>query len=115
MAANPKLVSFIKEARKRGFDDFQIRDPLLKAGWPFEEIEKAFMVSKPKYVYKNKVSVFLDSKLLKIIERRADKNMLTINEQIEDILRRSTLNMRKKTPQEEKVDDKFITYFSRKK
>ena len=42
MRANTKLVSFIKEARKRGFDDFQIREPLLKKGWPSEEIEKAF-------------------------------------------------------------------------
>ena len=115
MSANPKLVKFIKEARKRGFDDFQIREPLLKHGWPFEEVEKAFASLKPEYKYKNKVSIFLDSELLKRLEKRAGKNLFTLPEQIEDILRRSSLNMRKKTTQEEKVDDKFITYFSRRK
>ena len=112
---NKALVKFIREARKRGFDDFQIRKPLLENGWDFEEIEKAFASLKPKYKYKNKVSIFLDSELLKHLHKRADKNMLTLSEQIEDVLRRSTLNMRKKTPMEEKVDDKFITFFSRKK
>ena len=113
--ANQKLVKFIREARKRGFDDFQIRAPLLKNGWHFEEIEKAFASLKPKYKYKNKISIFLDSELLKHLQKRADKNMFTLSEQIEDVLRRSVLNLRKKTPAEEKVDDKFITFFSRKK
>jgi len=112
---NAKLVKFIKEARKRGFDDFQIREPLMRNGWDSEEIEKAFAYLKPKYKYKNKVSIFLDSELLKHLQKRADKNMFTLSEQIEDILRRSALNLRKKTPTEEKVDDKFITFFSRKK
>jgi hypothetical protein len=115
MVVNNKLVKFIKEARKRGFDDFQIRDPLIKQGWAIDEIEKAFASLKPKYKFKNKITIFLDSELLKRLEKRAEKNMLTITEQIEDILRRSTLNTCKKTPQEEKVDDKFITFFSRKK
>ena len=35
-----KLIDFIKEARKRGFDDFQIRNPLLKQGWNPEEVEE---------------------------------------------------------------------------
>jgi len=52
--------------------------------------------------------------VLKKLEKRAKKNMLNLNEQVEDILRRSVLNFRK-TPAEEKVDDKFITFFSRKK
>jgi len=112
---NQKLVKFIREARKRGFDDFQIREPLLKNGWHLEEIEKTFASLKSKYKYKDKVSVFLDSELLKRLQKRADKNMFTLSEQIEDVLRRSTLNMRKKTSTEEKVDDKFITFFSRKK
>lgn len=112
---NKALVKFIREARKRGFDDFQIRKPLLENGWDFEEIEKAFASLKPKYKYKNKVSIFLDSELLKRLQKRADKNMFTLSEQIEDVLRRSALNMRKKTSTEEKVDDKFITFFSRKK
>ena len=116
--ANQKLVAFIKEARKRGFDDFQIRDPLLKHGWPSQKIEEAFEFLKPseeKDSEKNKIAIYLDDKLLSKLESRAKKNMLNLHEQIEEILRRSTLNMRKKTPAEEKVDDKFITFFSRKK
>lgn len=112
---NKKLVEFIKEARKRGFDDFQIRNPLIRQGWAVNEIERAFSSLKPKYKFKNKVTIFLDSELLKRLEKRAEKNMFTLTEQIEDILRRSALNTRKKTSTEEKVDDKFITFFSRKK
>ena len=111
--ANKNLVKFIKEARNRGFDDYQIREPLVKKGWTSEEIEKAFCVLKPKYKYKNKVSIFLDSELLKKLEKRADKNMLTLPEQIEDILRRSTLSLKKKSV-EEKLDDKLVALFSRK-
>ena len=115
--ANIKLVNFIKEARRRGFDDFQIREPLLRHGWPDAEVEKAFIALKPKENSGDKkiITVYLDKKLLSTLEKRADKNMLNLHEQIEDILRRSALNMRKKTPAEEKVDDKFIAYFSRKK
>ena len=115
MTANPKLIAFIREARRRGFDDFQIRNPLLRAGWPAGEVENAFEFLKPKEDYKNKVNIYLDDKLLRTLEKRASKNMLNLHEQIEEILRRSVLNMRKKTPAEEKVDDKFITLFSRKK
>jgi hypothetical protein len=109
-----KLIKFIKEARKRGFDDFQIKEPLLKKGWPLEEIEKAFAFLKPKYKYKNKISIFLDSDILKRINKRAKRNMFTLSEQIEDILRRSCLNTRKST-KEEKLDDNLIALFSRKK
>ncbi len=113
---NPKLVKFIEEARKRGFDDYEIREPLLKQGWPSEEIEKVFLFLKPKYKFKNKVSVFLDTELLNMLEKRAKKNMLTIGEQIEDILRRSTIShSKKKTAYDEKLDDTLISVFSRKK
>jgi len=111
---NKELVKFVKEARRRGFDDFQIRDPLLKKGWPIEEIESAFAFLKPKIKFKNKISIYLDSDILKLIDKRANKNMLTLPEQIEDILRRSCINSRKtKTP--EKLDDTLISMFSRRK
>ena len=112
--ANKALVKFIKEARKRGFDDYQIREPLIKHGWPLDEIEKAFNSLKPKYKYKNKISIFLDNEILKKLEKRAKKNLFTLPEQIEDILRRSILSQ-KKSAQEEKLDDKFLAYFSRRK
>jgi len=115
MEANKKLLGFIKEARKRGFDDFQIREPLLKKGWPLEEIEKAFYTLKPKYKLKNKVSIYLDSEVLKMIDKRAKKNMLTLSEQIEDILRRSCVNMKKGASNPAKCDDGLVSIFSREK
>jgi hypothetical protein len=115
MKVNANLVKFIKESRKRGFDDFQIREPLLKKGWPVEEIEKAFYVLKPKYKLKNKISVYVDSEVLKIIDKRAKKNMLNLNEQIEDILRRSCINMKKGNSKQAKCDDSLVTIFSRER
>lgn len=109
-----KLVKFIKDARKRGYDDYQIREPLIKHGWQFDEIEKAFNYLKPKYKYKNKISIFLDNEILKKLEKRAQRNLFTLSEQIEDILRRSVLSQ-KKTTKEEKLDDKFIAFFSRRR
>ena len=88
---------------------------MLRNDWLIEEIENAFSYLKPKKQSKNRIQINLDDKLLKKLEKRAEKNMLNLNEQIEEILRRSTLNLQKRTPAEEKVDDKFITFFSRKK
>jgi len=115
MKANAELVKFIRESRRRGFDDFEIREPLLKKGWPLDEIEKAFYVLKPKYKLKNKISIYLDSEVLKMIDKRAKKNMLTLNEQIEDILRRSCINMKKGTPRAVKFDDSLVAIFSRER
>jgi len=111
---NKELVKFIIKARKRGFDDYQIKEPLLKNSWAIDEIEDAFASLKPKYKYKNKVSIFLDNELLKIIEKRAKKNMFTIPEQIEDILRRSCVNVKKVKKQDEKLDDMLVSLFSRR-
>ena len=110
-----ELVKFIKKARARGFDDFQIKEPLLKHGWPLDVIERAFASLKPKYKFKNKVSIFLDSDILKILEKRAKKNLLTLPEQIEDIIRRSCINAKKRKKQDEKLDDLLVSLFSRKK
>jgi hypothetical protein len=115
--ANKDLIKFIKEARKRGFDDYEIREPLLKKGWSSLDIEKAFekLNPKPDYKCKNQVTLFLDSKLMALIEKRAKKNMLKVNEQIEDILRRSCVNQKSKTKTPEKIDDLLVSIFSRKK
>lgn len=112
---NKSLVKFIKEARKRGFDDWQIKEPLIKGGWPVDIIDEAFLSLKPKYKFKNKVCVFLDSEILGLIERRAKKNMFTMSEQIEDILRRSCISMRKPKLGKEKIDDLLVSIFSRRK
>ena len=119
MTPNADLVKFIKEARKRGFDDYEIREPLLKEGWALDEVEAAFFSLRPKkrehISFKNKVTIYLNNDLLKLIEKRAKKNMLTLPEQIEDILRRSTLSLKKGKLTGEKLDDLLVSLFSRQK
>lgn len=116
---NANLIKFIKEARKRGFDDYEIREPLIKNGWPTLEVNSAFESLKPKkrvhYTFKNRIELYLDNDVLELIEKRAKKNMLTLPEQIEDILRRSCLSMKnKKTLPETKLDDLLVGIFSRR-
>lgn len=112
---NKQLVNFVKESRKRGFDDFQIRKPLIDNGWPIEEIENAFASLKKKPKFKNKICIYLDSDIIRVLEKRAKKNMFTLTEQIEDILRRSTINLRTSKQVIEKLDDSLIPLFSRRK
>ena len=120
MIPNKDLIKFIKEARKRGFDDYQIREPLLKQGWPLDEVEAAFFSIRPKkpirFKFKNKIVIYLDNDLLSLIGKRAKKNRLTLPEQIEDILRRSSLSIKNKisTPSG-KIDDLLVGIFSRQK
>jgi hypothetical protein len=115
------LLDFIKEARARGFDDYQIREPLLKKGWPAEEVEEAFFIlksqlKKTQLKYKTKLEIYVDNKVLASIEKRAKKNLFSLNEQVEDILRRSCVNLNKASSSvDEKLDDKFIALFSRRK
>lgn len=112
MIANKELVKFIKEARNKGFSDLQIREPLIKRGWPLNEVEKAFLVLNPKFKLKNQVCIFLSKEILAKLEKRAHKNMFTLSEQIEDILRRSCLG--KGQLKEEKLDDTLVSLFSRR-
>ena len=116
--ANKDLVKFIKEARRRGFEDYEIREPLLKKGWPSGLIEEAFdsvdsvvSSSKGKIV----VKIYLDSKVYDVVRRRAKRNLLGIEEQIEDIIRRSAVNLKIKKLENEKIDDLLVSIFSRSK
>ncbi len=119
--ANPELIKFILECRRRGFDDSQIKEPLLNHGWPLASVDKAFESLKRKnkvdtgYKVKNQVTVYLTSDVLSVLEKRAKKNLFNLNEQIEDILRRSCINTKKLKQEEDKVDDLFLKLFSRKK
>lgn len=117
MRANKDLIKFIKEARKRGFDDYKIKEALRKNNWNEVEIEKAFysLRGKEHYKFKNKIDLFLDNEVLKGIEKRARKNMFTISEQVEDILRRSVVSGKRKMPKAEKLDDVLVGIFSRRK
>ena len=117
-----KLLDFIKEAKKRGFDDYQIRDPLIKKGWPAEQVDEAFYLlrEKAKKVStlgtKTKLELYLDNQVLKMLEKRAKKNLFSLNEQVEDILRRSCSTQKRNSSSfDEKLDDKFIGLFSRRR
>ncbi len=112
------LTDFITEARKRGFSDKIIKEALLNKGWSIEKVDCAFDSLMPKFKSKNQVCIFLSDDLLQTLEKRGKKNMLTISEQIEDILRRSTLNQKKKSSSlvpNEKLDDTLIGLFSRRR
>ena len=61
------------------------------------------------------ISIFIDEKEKKILERRAKKNLMTLREQIEDIIRRSSVNYKLGSSSSVKVDDKLIEVFSRHK
>lgn len=118
--ANPNLIRFIKEARNRGFDDFQIRSPLLKKGWPESEVSAAFeeIKSKREKEYsgaKVQLKINLDKKVYNILDKRAKKNLLSAEEQAEDIIRRSAALSLKRTPKAEKMDDLLVSLFSRKR
>ena len=68
----------------------------------------------PKFKIKNQVCIFLSNEILETLDKRAKKNMMTLPEQIEDILRRSSIRKASATTQE-KLDDMLIACFSRKK
>lgn len=108
------LIQFIQQARNRGFSDLQIRKALIEKGWQIEAIEQVFSKLNPKFKLKNQICIFLSSELIQRLESRAKKNMFTLSEQIEDILRRSCIGL-KKTSKEEKLDDTLVKLFSRKK
>ncbi len=112
--ANQELVNFIKESRKRGFGDGDVRRALINHGWPLAEVESAFNSLVQKYTNKNQITLFLSDELMTTLQKRAKKNMFTVSEQIEDILRRSTINLsKKKSPYDAKLDDTLVGLFSR--
>lgn len=60
-------------------------------------------------------SITLDDDEIKILEKRAKKNMLSLKEQIEDIVRRSCVSYKKRQKKHKplKTDDKLVNIFSR--
>ena len=111
--ANSDLIRFILEAQKRGFDDNKIREALLSNRWPANEVNQAFQSLRKEHHFKESVTIWLDSEIIKLLEKRAKKNMLNVEEQIEDIVRRSVANQ-KPTQKKEKLDDLLVGLFSRK-
>ena len=63
-----------------------------------------------------KVTIDVDEDVLRIIKKRADKNLLTTREQVEDIVRRSCVNYKTGSNYSKiKVDDSLVDIFSREK
>ncbi len=111
--ANPDLVRFILEARKRGFNDNKIKEALLSNHWPTNEINQGFEAVRQNLNYKKSLTIWLDKEIISILEKRAKRNLLTLPEQVEDIIRRSVANQRP-TQKKEKLDDMLVGLFSRK-
>ena len=57
----------------------------------------------------------IDKQEEKILKKRAKKNLFSLREQIEDIVRRSCVNSSKGTYRPIKVDDNLVAIFSREK
>ncbi|MEK6926361.1 MAG: hypothetical protein AABW50_03725 [Nanoarchaeota archaeon] len=63
-----------------------------------------------------KITINLDDQERKILEKRAKKNLMTLQEQIEDIIRRSAVNYKLgKNYGEVEPDDRLVGIFSRSK
>ncbi len=62
------------------------------------------------------ITISLDDDEIKLLNKRAKKNLLTLKEQVQDIIRRSCISA-KETPSgyEPKIDDKLVEIFSRHK
>jgi len=64
---------------------------------------------------KRQISIHLDKELIKVLEKRAKKNFMTLRELINDILIRSMANYNKQKKYSEPEVEKFVKIFSRKK
>jgi len=61
------------------------------------------------------LTISLNDEEASILKKRAKKNLLTVKEQAEDIIRRSCLSYKKTTYSSEKSDDALVNIFSRQK
>ena len=59
------------------------------------------------------ISVFIDDEEKKILESRAKKNLMTLKEQAEDIIRRSCVRTKSKSVPYDPCDDKLVKIFSK--
>ena len=114
MAADKDLLRFVKEAKKRGFSDEEIKNPLLKQGWALEEVEKAFIELGIFSEEKISITISISKSAYNIIEKRAKKNLFSIEKQIEDIIRRSAVTGKSKTQGYDNIDDLLVSIFSRR-
>ena len=60
------------------------------------------------------ITISINDETKKVLQKRADKNLFTLREQIEDILRKSAIRSKAtKSSSIAKVDDKLVSIFSR--
>ena len=62
-----------------------------------------------------RVTIELDDEEIEILQKRADKNFLTLREQIEDIIRLSCIRASHGSYKPLKCDDNLVGIFSRQK
>ena len=63
-----------------------------------------------------RLTIDISDEEIKILEKRAKKNYLSLKEQIEDIIRRSCISTIKRAGlQIIKIDDKLVSIFSRER
>ena len=61
------------------------------------------------------ITISIDEKVKKVLEKRAKKNLMNSREQAEDIIRRSAANYKSGNQASVKADDKLVEIFSRHK
>lgn len=61
------------------------------------------------------ITVTLNAEEEKALTKRAKKNLMTIEEQVQDIIRRSCVTSSKTTIPKLDIDDKLVSIFSRHK
>ena len=59
------------------------------------------------------ISVFIDEEEEDILNKRAKKNLMTLNEQVQDIIRRSCVNAKKNYVPQDSCDDRLVQIFSK--
>jgi hypothetical protein len=60
-----------------------------------------------------KITINLDEREQKILEKRAKKNLMELKEQVEDIIRRSCINAIKSSSPKDPCDDRLVSIFSK--
>jgi hypothetical protein len=60
------------------------------------------------------ITIRLNDSEVKVLKKRAKKNMLELREMVEDIVRRSCINTKSGGSVSEKCDDTLVSIFSRK-
>lgn len=63
---------------------------------------------------KSTITIEIDLKVKQALEKRAKKEMLELDQLISEILRRSVLSYKGNSSTTDNLDDKFLSYFSRK-